>query len=152
VRAPIPTTALDLARRFIGTAEVSGHASNPQVLAMLQLDSDWPQVDEIAWCSAFANYIAWLLDLPRSKSLAARSWLRVGEYVPLELARAGFDVVILKRGGGGQPGPDVIDAPGHVAFFVGLEGEMVHVLGGNQGDQVSVASFHASAVLGVRRL
>lgn len=152
MRQPIPTTALDLARRFLGVAEVEGHASNPAVLAMLQLDSDWPKDDEIAWCSAFANYVCWLLDLPRSKSLAARSWLKVGEYVPLEQARAGFDVVVFKRGGAGQPGPDVIDAPGHVAFFVSLEGPLVRVVGGNQGDEVSVAVFPATSVLGVRRL
>lgn len=60
-------TAFDLAQRFIGIKEVPGSTSNPQVLAFLRLDNAWPDGDDVAWCSAFVNYIAWLLRLPRSK-------------------------------------------------------------------------------------
>jgi uncharacterized protein (TIGR02594 family) len=127
-------------------------ASTPMVLAMLQLDNAWPAGDHVPWCSAFTNFVAWLLRLPRSKSLAARSWLMVGRPVPLNEAKAGYDVVVLKRGKDPQPGPEVIEAPGHVGFFAGLEGDVVLVLGGNQGDRVSVERFDAASVLGVRRL
>jgi hypothetical protein len=34
----IEITAFDLAQRFIGMKEVSGKVSNPQILAMLQLE------------------------------------------------------------------------------------------------------------------
>jgi uncharacterized protein (TIGR02594 family) len=146
------TSAFDLAQRFIGVKETTGVASTPIVLAMLRLDASWPVGDDVAWCSAFTNYIAWLLRLPRSKSLAARSWLAVGRSVPLDQAKAGFDVVVLKRGIGAQPGPEVLDAQGHVGFFAGLEGDEVLVLGGNQSDAVTVARFPAARVLGVRRL
>jgi uncharacterized protein (TIGR02594 family) len=145
-------TAFDLAQRFVGVKEAPGSANNPHVLAFLRLDASWPAGDDVPWCSAFCNYIAWLLRIPRSKSLAARSWLQVGAAIPLEQARAGFDVVVLKRGDGAQPGPDVVNAPGHVGFFAGLEGEFVQVLGGNQGDAVSIARFPVTKVIGVRRL
>lgn len=145
-------TAFDLAQRFVGVEETEGAASNPAVLAMLRLDNKWPQGDDVPWCSAFVNYICWLLRLPRSKSLAARSWLAVGARVAPISAEPGFDVVILQRGDGPQPGPEVIQAPGHVGFFAGLDGQRVLVLGGNQGDAVNVAGFPASRVLGVRRL
>lgn len=145
-------SAYELAQRFVGVSEVPGTTSNPQVLAMLRLDNKWPEDDSVPWCSAFTNYITWLLRLPRSKSLRARSWLLVGEVIELDQARAGFDVVILKRGKGTQPGPDVIDAPGHVGFFAGSEGSDVLVLGGNQGDTVSIARYAKSRVLGIRRL
>lgn len=145
-------TAFDLASRFIGTKEVAGTSSNPLVLAMLKLDGAWPADDEVAWCSAFLNFITWELRLPRSKSLAARSWLGVGEAVRLEDAKAAFDVVILKRGPEPQPGPEVVNANGHVGFFAGLQGGLVNILAGNQGDAVSVAPFAATRVLGVRRL
>lgn len=148
----MPITAYDLAQRFVGVREVPGAGSSPQVLAFLRLDQSWPAGDDVAWCSAFANYVAWLLRLPRSKSLAARSWLTVGVPVELDAARAGFDVVVLKRGAGQQPGPDVLKAQGHVGFFAGLEGDDVLVLGGNQGDQVSIDRFPRTKVLGVRRL
>jgi uncharacterized protein (TIGR02594 family) len=148
----IELSAYDLAQRFIGTTETPGLASNPIVLAMLRLDQAWPTGDDVAWCSAFTNFIAWLLRLPRSKSLSARSWLAVGTPVALDRAEAGFDVVILQRGTGKQPGPEVLSAPGHVGWFAGVDNGRVLVLGGNQGDQVSVASFPVSRVLGVRRL
>lgn len=150
----ITITPFELAQRFVGLAEAPGVASNPSVLGMLRLDAAWPSGDDVPWCSAFANYITWLLRLPRSKSLAARSWLDIGKSVPLAQAEVGFDVVVLARGGGMQPGADVRDAPGHVGFFAGMDEStgMVRVLGGNQGDAVTVASFPAAAVLGVRRL
>ncbi len=148
----IEITAFDLAQRFSGVAEAAGSASNPQILAMLHLDENWPEGDDVAWCSAFANYIAWLLRLPRSKSLRARSWLSIGRPIRIEEAEAGFDVVILKRGEGEQPGPEVIDAPGHVGFFAGREGDAVLLLGGNQSDAVNVGRYPSSRVLGVRRL
>ena len=145
-------TAFELAQRFIGVTETPGVASTPLVLAMLQLDNKWPQGDDVPWCSAFANFIAWLLRLPRSKQLGARSWLMVGQSIPLEQAEPGFDVVILKRGKDPQPGADVTDAPGHVGWFAGREGDRVWVLGGNQGDRVSVEAFPVTSVLGIRRL
>lgn len=143
-------TAFDLAQRFVGLKEVAGPVSHPQILAMLQLDAAWPKDDAVAWCSGFANYVCWLLRLPRSKSLAARSWLTVGRAINIEDAKPGFDVVILRR--------DENPLAGHVGFFAGLQwreaplAQEVHILGGNQGNQVSVASFPAAHVIGVRRL
>jgi hypothetical protein len=109
------------------------------------------------WCSAFATGIATLGGLPRSRSLRARSWLKVGTAVELTKAaaeRTGFDVVVFKRGPDPQPGPEVEDAPGHVAFFEGLsvDGQRVFVVGGNQSDGVTQTWFPAKDVLSVRRL
>jgi uncharacterized protein (TIGR02594 family) len=150
--AKIEISAFDLAQRFVGVSEIPGIASNPQVLAMLRLDTDWPDGDEVAWCSAFVNYVTWLLRLPRSKNLMARSWLEIGQPINIANAETGFDVVILKRGEGVQPGPEVIEAPGHVGFYAGQENGKVLILGGNQGDKVCVAGFSLELVLGVRRL
>jgi len=69
----VPSSPYELAQRFVGLKEVSGNMANPQIMAMLQLDADWPRDDSVPWCSAFVNYIAWLMRLPRSKSLRARS-------------------------------------------------------------------------------
>lgn len=148
----IELTAFDLAQRFAGIKEVAGSASNPQILTMLRLDMAWPEGDEVPWCSAFVNYIAWLLRLPRSKDLRARSWLLVGRPISLEDAEAAFDVVILKRGGGNQPGPEVIDAKGHVGLYAGRESNKILILGGNQSDSVSIERYNSSRLLGVRRL
>lgn len=152
VMTRLETSAFEIAQRFVGITEMPGAASNPEILRMLQLDADWPQDDTVPWCSAFVNYVAWLLRLPRSKSLRARSWLAVGEIISLDEAKPGLDVVILKRGDDPQPGPEVIRAPGHVGFFAGVEGELIFILGGNQRDSVSIAPCALKDLLGVRRL
>ena len=148
----VSVDALKIAHRFLGIKEVAGATHNPHVLAMLRLDTSWVQNDETAWCSAFTNYVCWLLELPRSKSLAARSWLLVGQSIPLSDARPGMDVVVLKRGTGKQPDASVISAPGHVGFYVGQGEKDVQLLGGNQGDAVTIASFPKDRILGIRRL
>ena len=91
----------------MGTKELAGATHSPQIMAMLHLDANWPSGDEVPWCSAFVNYICWLLDVPRSRSLAARSWLRVGAPVPLEQAEKGRDLWRLERGR--QRERDVLD-------------------------------------------
>lgn len=153
MRINVGVTAYDIAERFLGTSEMHGRLNNPQIMAMLKLDNSWPAADEVPWCSAFVSYICWLLDLPRSKSLRARSWLKVGRVIRLEEAVRGFDVVVLSRGPN-APGPDVIDAPGHVGFFSHTLGENADLmlLGGNQGDSVSTRPHPRNRVLGVRRL
>lgn len=143
-------TAYDIAQRFIGTKEIKGSIANPMILAMLKLDSQWPDDDEVPWCSAYANYVAWLLRLPRSKSLRARSWLNVGW--PVNNPSPKFDVVILWRGEPPQPGPETIEAPGHVGFFSGWDDDNVYLLGGNQSDTVCVSSYPIQRILGIRRL
>ncbi len=146
-------TAYDLAQRFVGVKEIPGKKKNdPQIMSMLSLDVDWPTKDEVPWCSAFINYVAWLLRLPRSISLIARSWLGVGKPIELVDARAGFDIVILKRGRGAQPGPEDRTAPGHVGFYAGKDGDNIIILGGNQSNSVCLAHYPKSRLLGTRRL
>lgn len=140
-----------LANKFIGVKETPGVASTPLVLAMLKLDASWVEDDETAWCSAFLNFVHWLADAPRSRSLAARSWLTIGQSVPLTDAQLG-DVVVLTRGEGKQPGPTVVAAPGHVGLYVSHDDTTVSLLGGNQGNMVSVAAFVKTRILSIRRM
>jgi uncharacterized protein (TIGR02594 family) len=146
------TTPFAVAQRFIGVTEGPGAVNEPLVLAMLKLDAKWVQDDQTAWCSAFLNFVCFVLGMPRSRSLAARSWLLVGTSIPLTDAQVGSDVVVLTRGGGKQPGADVIRAAGHVGFYAGQDATTVQILGGNQADSVSIASFPKARILGIRRL
>lgn len=138
-------TAYERAQRFIGIKEISGEKNHPLIqwwLSLCGFSLDTP--DEVPWCSAFANGVAWDLRLPRSKSAAARSWLSVGTPVELHDARPENDVVILSRG--------TSTVQGHVGFFGGVAGDFIHVLGGNQGDCVCLETFPISRILGIRRL
>lgn len=162
--AYIKATALSIASRYLGVHEVDGAGNNPLIVAWLQRVGPWFDRDSIAWCSAFAYHPAFELELERPVAgtcpktgrpygpAGARSWLMVGAPINLDQARPGFDIVVFKRGTGPQPGPDVIAAPGHVAYFVDRDGEFVRVLGGNQNDEVSIARYSAASILGIRRL
>jgi uncharacterized protein (TIGR02594 family) len=138
-------TAYELAQRFVGElTELTGNDNHPLIQWFHMLCAlGHEQPDSTPWCSSFANGVCWLLRLPRSKSAAARSWLNVGVPVDLRAARVGYDVVVLERG----PAPQ-----GHVGFFAGQDDTNVFILGGNQGDAVTVAPFAKTRVLGVRRL
>lgn len=155
--------AFNLAQRFVGIRERSAFGKDHPFIVWCLEGVGLPEgvQDEVPWCGAFASRIAWMLRLPRAKTARAREWLSVGVPLALTEARAENDVVILKRGGGDQPGPEVLEAPGHVGFFAGIERNplldrralgFVLVLGGNQGDSVSIQRFPADRVLGVRRL
>lgn len=138
-------TPFSLAQRYVGIRELSGAQHHPLVswwLSLCGFSLDAP--DEIPWCSAFVNGIAWELRLPRSKSAAARSWLTVGVSVQIADAVADSDIVVLSRG--------TNPAQGHVGFFAGWERGEVLVLGGNQQNSVSIEAFDATRILGMRRL
>jgi len=147
-------TAYDLALRYVGQVlERPGGLDHPLIQWWLSLCGYGLDAhDAIPWCSAFCQGPTWELHLLRSKSAAARSWLQTGRPVLLDQAEAGFDVVVIKRGPGVQPGPEVIAAPGHVFFFGGIEGDHVLGVGGNQGNAVTLGRFPIADVLGVRRL
>lgn len=150
----IGTSAFEVAQRYAGyLTELDGAADHPFIqhcFGLCGMGLDTP--DSVPWCSAFAQHPAWELRLPRSKSARARSWLAVGVPMSVEMAEPGFDVVVLKRGSGEQPGPEVIEAPGHVGYFAGKEGSNILVLGGNQSNSVSVIPFPETSLLGIRRL
>lgn len=141
-----------VAQRFVGIHERPGPALNhPFIVWALSLCGLQDSPDEIAWCSAFAQVVALVTGLERTNSAAARSWLKVGVTIEPPLAMIG-DWVILKRGPGAQPGAAVLNAPGHVGIFLSRHNGDVQLVSGNQGDAVSIASFPAADILGVRRL
>lgn len=137
------TSLVQLAQRFLGTAEIPGAKTNPLIEWWLSLCHLPEEPDETPWCSAFLNGLAWILAMPRSHSAAARSWLAIGKEVPLKDARSGNDIVVLKRG-----------APpkGHVGLYISQDLTHVKLLGGNQGDEVSYQDFPIVDILAVRRL
>ena len=154
---PIGLTAFDLGSRFIGEVTErpgSGLGQDHPFIVWCHGLCGGEAPDEVPWCGVWLSAICWLLRLPRSKSKSARSWLAVGSAVELHRAEVGFDVVILKRGPGLQPGPDILQAPGHVGLFAGFDAgtNTVQILAGNQGNAVSVRPFPTDRVLGIRRL
>lgn len=93
------------------------------------------------WCAAFANAVLGASGIKGTGKANARSFLDWG--TPTDNPSEG-DIVVFKRGGSSWQG--------HVAFFVGFDGDgNIKVLGGNQHDHVSITTMPASALLGFRR-
>lgn len=147
---PIYVTPYTLGLRFLGVKEIAGMQSNPLILAWLKLDNAWPADDAVPWCSAFCSWMCWQLGVDiRSKSLAARSWAKVGTGIDLDDCEPGWDVVVVNRGGPS----DVNEAgPGHVGFYHAHDAEFVTLLSGNISNGVNVSRHHRSDILAVRRL
>lgn len=93
------------------------------------------------WCAAFVNKVLKENGIEGTDSLLARSFLKFGEQVRSNPIKG--DIVILSRGSQSWQG--------HVGFFVRFDGDKVVLLGGNQGNEVSIAKFDKSRILGIRR-
>jgi len=130
--------------------EIEGEEDHPRIVEYHSTTALGASDDETPWCSSFVNWcVSSCFD--GTGSARARSWLRWG--VPLLFPALGC-IVVLKRGGDGQPGSETIDAPGHVGFFVGGEfppnNGTIHIWGGNQGNEVCERSYPLKRLLGYR--
>jgi uncharacterized protein (TIGR02594 family) len=147
-------TPFRLATRYLGIGEIIGGSDHPLISWWLfHAGLPFGSHDEVPWCGAFVGDIFWTLGVKLPAFPArARHWMTVGTPVNLDKAEVGWDVVVMNRGIPHQPDASELDAPGHVGFFAGLNPDGVIVLGGNQSNKVSIATFPKERVLGVRRL
>lgn len=123
-----------------GVDEIPGRDNhNPRIVEYHQVTTLKATNDETPWCSSFVNWCIMKAGVPGTRSAAARSWLRWG--VKHTEPRRGC-VVVFSR----PPSP----TSGHVAFFVNRRRNRIHVLGGNQSDQVNIASYSEDRLLGYR--
>lgn len=127
----------------MGVAEVAGAESSPQVMAYFKAcKADWVKDDSTPWCGAFIGALMAKdgFVLP-SEPLRARAWLGWG--TAIDEPRPGCVVVISR---GGDP------TSGHVGLFRqwSEDRSKIYLIGGNQGDCVSIAAFSADRVLGYR--
>jgi len=131
-----------------GITEIPGEGHNPRILEYGTAVDLTVTTDEIPWCSNFVNWVFMDLEMERTRSARARSWLRWGDRLTVPALGC---VVILQRGTGEQPGPEVIDAPGHVGLLTGMdEPGTVTLIGGNQSNKVCERTYPFSRVLAMR--
>lgn len=129
---------LAVARKELGTSEIPGDRDNPRIVEYHSATTLKATDDETAWCSAFVNWCLIQSGQHGTNSAMARSFLHWGQ--ALATPRVGC-IVVFSRGHYPQ---------GHVAFYVGRDNHLIHVLGGNQGNKVSIASYSDAQVLGYR--
>ena len=135
-----PNAWLKVARQELNSqvAELPGALSNPRIELYHATTGGGAAPDSVPWCSSFVNFCIERAGGKGTRSKASRSWMTWGK--DAGAFEAGC-IVVLSRG----------TAPkGHVGFFVGFDGDRIELLGGNQGDQISIASFDRSRVLARR--
>ena len=128
-----------IAEAEIGQAEIAGAGNNPRIVEYMAKAGFPQQPDATPWCAGFANFCLAEAGIEGTGSLAARSFLRWGrcrDATP-RCIPCGASLT-------GDPNA------GHVGFFVAMANDKVMVLGGNQGDKVSILPFPESMVLGYR--
>jgi uncharacterized protein (TIGR02594 family) len=124
----------------LGVREIPGDANAPEILRYFRdAGDDDVKTETTPWCAAFAGAMLKRAGVSNTGSLLARSYLDWGS--SLDDARLGA-VAVFSRG----------DDPtaGHVGFVIGEADSRLYLLGGNQSDAVTVASFDKSRLLGLR--
>lgn len=126
------------ARRHIGLREIPGRQHNPVILGWLNALRSWISDDETPWCGTFVAHCLRVSGAALPKHwYRARAWLDWGRAI--DHPEVGCIVVFERTGGG------------HVGFIVGRDARgRFMVLGGNQGNSVSIAPFDFTRALGFR--
>lgn len=135
-----PPKWVAIAEGELGQAEIPGYDANKRILEYFK--STWlhSSSDETPWCAAFVGWCLLSAGEKPTKSAAARSYASWGK--SLKTPEFGC-IVVLRRGGGTWQG--------HVGFYVGESTpETIRILGGNQGDKVSIQNFKKSDVIAYR--
>lgn len=128
------------ALELFGVTETVGSVHNPIIMGWakeLGLEKVYT-ADEIPWCGLFAAIVIHRAGRPVVKDpLWALNWNKFGVQVSKPMLG---DILTFSRNGGG-----------HVGFYVGEDATAYHVLGGNQGNQVSVTRIAKSRLSQARR-
>jgi len=126
------------AEKYIGLKEVPGAGNNSTILKWWKIiKRGGIQSDAVPWCAAFVGAMLETAGIASSRYESAKSYLTWGAMITVPVYGC---VVVFTRDGGG-----------HVGFVVGVDEKgRLMVLGGNQGDTVSIAPFERSRVAGYR--
>lgn len=140
-KTPLAKEALAL----YGTTEFEGAANNPVILGWAKelghTISDYYRKDEIAWCGLYMGVCAkraGYIPPVGFNTLRAKSWSQWGD--PITGEPMLWDILVFNRQGGG-----------HVGIYVGEDNVCYHVLGGNQGDRVSISRVPKERLVAARR-
>lgn len=135
---------LSHARGELGVKEVSGNGDNPRIIKYWNdagLASVADGQDEVPWCAAFVGAMLKRANVPNSGKANARSYEAWGR--KLNSPILGCVVVFSRPPTAWQ---------GHVAFYLATDRakRLIQVIGGNQSDSVSIASFSLDRVVAYR--
>lgn len=140
-------TPLDVARAELASnvAEVPGERSNPRIVLYHGTTSGPPASDGVAWCSSFVNFCVEQAGLRGTDSKWAMSWHTSGWGTAVTDAPQVGDIVVFERREGSAAGKQL---GGHVGFWLRSSADKITLLGGNQGNRVSITDYPIGGLLG----
>jgi len=138
--SPSMSTAYEIASKQIGVSEIRGKEHNQKILEYHSMTSLKATSDEVAWCSAFVCWVWEKMGIRSTNSAMAKSWLKWGQALGEPLLGC---VVVFDRG----PKKWM----GHVGFYAGETKDYIKVLGGNQGNRVSIMDYPKKDLIAYRR-
>jgi len=135
-----PAPWLAVARAEIGVRTFPPGQSNPRITAYHAGTNIAGYDDKASWCSSFVNWVLTQNGLDGTGSALARSWLTWG--APLAAPVPGCITVLWRD--------DPAGWKGHVGFWLREDEALVHLLGGNQLDEVREHVYPRASVLAYR--
>jgi uncharacterized protein (TIGR02594 family) len=136
-RRPIDVARAELA---LDVREIPGAENNPRITMYHATTSGGAAPDETAWCSSFVNYCVQQAGLRGTNSKWARSWHESAWGRDVTQSPQEGDIVVWRRQGHGDDG-------GHVGFYIDGDQTTIQVLGGNQGNRISMARYPRNGVM-----
>ena len=126
----------------MGVREIPGRQHNPRILEYFTAIRGNVRDDETPWCSAFANWVMQAAGIERTERGNARSWMTWGVGLSMNNPPIGAITVLWRESRRSWKG--------HVGFYAGTEQGQLVLLGGNQGNQVSLRRYPRNRLLGFR--
>ena len=126
---------LRLAISELGQREVKGPSHNARIIGYHQTTRLAAKTDETPWCSSFMSWIMIEAGYVSTRSAAASSWKEYG----VACSQVRGAIAVFKRTGGH-----------HVGIIAGVGNGHLWILGGNQGDAVSIAKYPTARLLDCR--
>ena len=139
---------IDVASAFLGANE--NNPAHAAVLGQFFEASTGTSINpaQTAWCAAFANSVVASTGLQPTGGLNAKSFLNWGQGVDISNGLGNVkpgDIAVFDRG---TPG----DWRGHVGFVQSVNADgTLNILGGNQGNSVSIRKYSTDRLEGIRR-
>jgi uncharacterized protein (TIGR02594 family) len=130
---------LTYARTKIGEREIAGPRHNPWIVRGLAKLKAWWSDDETPWCGFFVAHCMEEVGIPFPKHwYRAKGWVEYGSRLRSTHVAPGA-ILVFDRAGGG-----------HVGFYVGESLRYFYVLGGNQGNKVSIVPIAKERCVAIR--
>ncbi len=123
---------LTAARAKLGTREAAGALNNPTIMGWakklgIKVLGIVYNADSVPWCGVFVATCLQEAGLPSAPiAVRATAWATYGQRLRFERLAPGAILVFQRPGGG------------HVGFYMGEDADAFHVLGGNQGNAVTI--------------